>query len=255
MDVPVAVKQERRIAINYLTVFSVVGIVLFLLCFLTISIISHFINQAILTEDFVELGSLDLACRAFKEKFGDYPPDGTDAEAVDRFLAKAFPKYRGGLPPGIKLNPGTAIVFWLGGMRDTSGKFIGFSANPENPFDDDLLRFPPFILFDSKRVKSTSSGLQFIPHNGKEQSEPYVYFRSRPDGTYSGSFGVCKPCLDVKIGPSGFANPNSFQIRSPGRDGKHGSGIQYPSGADYDEHQADDQGNFCQKLSFQDAIP
>ena len=40
-------------------------------------------------------------------------------------------------------NPATALVFWLGGAQDAAGDFIGFSANPQNPFDASASRIAP----------------------------------------------------------------------------------------------------------------
>ena len=68
---------------------------------------------------------------------GQYLPSSTDdPEAVEQFLAKAFPKYHGDLPEKYKnLDAASSLVFWLGGMTDKDGKMIGFSADPQNPFD------------------------------------------------------------------------------------------------------------------------
>jgi hypothetical protein len=211
-------------------------------------------TPSVKTRIFVELGSIDLACRAFKEKYGDYPPDGSDQSAISGFLARAFPDYKGELPPRYKITPTSALLFWLGGMRDADGKFIGFSANPENPFDNDARRLPPFFEFDLNRVKDDAEGLRYLPGNDNAESEPYVYFRARPDGSYAGSYHYSRPCLDTTKGANVFCNPGSFQIRSPGKDGKYGSGIMYPTGEDYDKYQYDDQANFCPKLSFEGAI-
>ena len=120
----------------------------------------------------MEINQLDMALKAYKEKFGDYPPDfwgvnhPTDATirdnartAVIRHLRKAFPRYTPGVPSGTtgtpwqrlqgdicsapgtfnidNLDPAAAMVFCLGGLPEAAGStnLIGFSANPTDPFD------------------------------------------------------------------------------------------------------------------------
>jgi len=213
----------------------------------------------------VEIGELDMAIKAFKEKLGDYPPDGSDATATNRFLQRAFPQYRGTLPTGFTLNPANALVFWLGGC-DASGNFTGngFSANPRNPFDTSQSRIGPFFEFDRNRVKTdgapaTGGGLRYLPANDNPSSDPYVYFRAKVDTagnpTYSGNFVSCRPCYDTRVAPAAWANPKHFQIRSPGLDGKHGTGIRFPDGSDYDQNEFDDQSNFCSRGKFGDEMP
>ena len=77
----------------------------------------------------MEVTSLAQAMEAFKERFGRYPPDGSSNTAVKAFLAAVFPRYTGNWPlPGMpSLTPSTAFVFWLGGMQDANGAFIGLS--------------------------------------------------------------------------------------------------------------------------------
>jgi prepilin-type N-terminal cleavage/methylation domain-containing protein len=208
-----------------------------------------------------EIGEMDTAIKAFKEKLGDYPPDGTDPQAVTRFLARAFPQYRGALPATVTLNPASSLVFWLGGPLDASGLPTGFSANPRNPFDTSQSKIGPFFEFDRTRLKSDAAGggLRYLPPNSNPQSEPYVYFRAKVDGTgnpaYSGNFGNAKPCRDTRVAPAAWANPKHFQIRSPGLDGKHGTGVSFPDGSDYSPENNDDQANFCSRGKFADEMP
>jgi prepilin-type N-terminal cleavage/methylation domain-containing protein len=222
------------------------------------------IVTAVNTKMFVELGSLDLACRAFKEKFSDYPPDGTNSALTLNFLHKAFPLYSSTTVSNIALNPATALPFWLGGLTN------GLSADPRNPFETvSPSRIPPFFEFDLNRL----SGNMYRPDNGStNSSDPYIYFRALPGGGYDPSncvYNSVRPCFDMtRGGTSTYANPNSFQIRSPGRDGKMGMGTAYPYGTitggggagsqqvqQYTIDDYDDQANFCPKLTFMGAIP
>ena len=241
--------------VEMLVVVVIIGILAGLITAAAVVALRSARNAAIMAE----IGELDLACKAFKEKFGDYPPDGTDPAVTARFLKRAFPQANVTAPT---LNSASSLVFWLGG-GDASGNFggNGFSANPRNPFDGSLSRIGPFFEFDRNRVKSDAAGggLRYLPPNNNTASEPYVYFRAKVDASgnpvYAGSFGNAKPCRDTRVGATAWANPKHFQIRSPGLDGKHGTGISFPDGSDYDVNQYDDQGNFCSKGKFADEMP
>jgi prepilin-type N-terminal cleavage/methylation domain-containing protein len=121
----------------------------------------------------MEIKELERACQAYKERFGEYPPDLLDASPqsqaiVLRHLAKAFPRYKPGVLGGGSGWPGFkadvlagwgidfdsnqpvsmhAIPFWLGGQPLWTGGtsppvdgsapvtgFAGFAADPTNPF-------------------------------------------------------------------------------------------------------------------------
>jgi hypothetical protein len=65
------------------------------------------------------------------------------------------------------LRPDTALAFWLGGLRDASGNFVGFSADPTDPFNlrdghaynaqasSPEGRIGPYFDFDKTRVNQT----------------------------------------------------------------------------------------------------
>jgi prepilin-type N-terminal cleavage/methylation domain-containing protein len=227
------------------------------------------IETAVNTRIVVEIGALDLACRAFKEKFGDYPPD--NPIAANTFLKKAFP-YSGDLSKTtVYVSPATALFFWLGGMTDSYGKPIGFAADPRNPFNlnQAISRIGPFFDFDATRIRGgygVAGVFAYCPPNGVDvaRTDPYVYFRARPGGTYdqtvryiSNVTGRSVMASMDSFAPGYFVNPNSFQIRSPGRDGCMGMGVDYPYGTDYDtanSYDYDDQANYCDKLKFIDAM-
>jgi hypothetical protein len=186
---------------------------------------------------------------------GQYPPSSTDdPEAVKQFLAKAFPRYQGGLPEKYKnLDAASSLVFWLGGMADKDGKMIGFSDDPKNPFDKkNDARIGPFFDFEATRLRDENGLLVYLPPINKSQSDPYVYFRADSKGDYRGGWKNCQPCRDSATG--GWVNPKSYQLFSPGTDGKYGSGIQYPSGTDYDAQRQDDMSNFA-RVTLGDDTP
>ena len=147
---------------------------------------------------------------------------------------RLFPSYHGDLPEKYKnLDAASSLVFWLGGMTDKDGKMIGFSADPKNPFDNtNESRIGPFFDFDPKQLRDEGGLPVYLASGNTSQSDPYVYFRPDSKGEYHGAWRNCQPCRDSVHG--GWINSKSYQLFSPGLDGKYGSGVQYPSGEDYD---------------------
>ena len=118
--------------VEMLVVITIIGILASLITAAAISARRTAKNAAIV----MEVKQLEMACQAYKEKFGEYPPDfaandpsevypeaadGTTAywqRAVLRHLARAFPRYR----PGITTSPTPfAKKNWLGLLDDISG--------------------------------------------------------------------------------------------------------------------------------------
>ena len=183
---------------------------------------------------------------------GEYPPDGTDRNDWNRFCRRAFPwaNLAQTDPP---FDPSTALVFWLGGVRDAgSGALNGFSANPATPFDNTTpSRIGPFYDFDKSRL----AGGNYRPQNDLGDSAPILYFKA-VNGKYSDTIGVPGPNLppdntteryhscwgqvpfkDARtalntgaatrraVVARGWMNPKSCQILSPGLDGHFGAAI------------------------------
>jgi hypothetical protein len=140
-----------------------------------------------------EITQLAIALERVRNELGggDYPPDGADLNTnstsggtpmdVQRWCRRAFPAtlfydpnnppspaQTGNYVPFPNVTPDTALVFWLGGIRDPSGAMMGFSADPANPFDISFSnstgtvnpslqtlnpsRIGPFFDFDKTRV-------------------------------------------------------------------------------------------------------
>jgi hypothetical protein len=234
------------------------------------------------TFDAIELSELDCAVKAFKGRFGEYPPDFGEqtneqrVAAVKKFLSKAFPKCPESNYPvefrdpakfdPAKYNPATALVFWLGGMRDADGKLIGFSANPEAPFDQNG-GIPPFFDFEPQRL-DYSVGTKYYPpsYRGDRSQGCYIYFRAE-NGSYAGksyaaagNSGAMQNAQLSTGNKTEYMNPKSFQIRSFGLDGRWGAtpqtrwGVMFPTGSDYNPENYDDMGNFSTG-PFEDSIP
>ena len=191
-----------------------------------------------------ELSLLSQSVEAYRMEMGEYPPDGTnpDQDLVKRHMLKVF--HYTGEPPTVE--PCTALVFWLGGMRNDDGIPIGFSDS-KKPFDViNKNRIGPFFNFAPERLLGGS----YYPEgfNVSDEKDSYVYFRSE-NGDYTGKAGCCgdkptQPYMNTKTEDTeDWVNPDSFQIHSPGLDGVHGNSTQYPDGP-YEEVDLDDQTNF-----------
>ncbi len=185
--------------VELLVVITIIGI----LVGLTIPAVIYvrvIAKQAAVTLD---LKQLEMACQAYKEKFGEYPPDGTDHSAVLRHLAKAFPRFmiagaddiekwdnlrtwiqdssRWGASVDINtLSPFNALAFWLGG-RPAGGQLTGFSANPADLFDTSTSRIGPFFDFDLNRLRADG---YYWPQGaaGTGTTGAIVYFRAENGG-------------------------------------------------------------------------
>jgi len=214
----------------------------------------------------LEIDQLAEAIGAYKAKFGDYPPDFTDPAAVQRHFAKAFPRCKAAIPTGYDAASG--IVFCLGGMPDPNNdkKLTGFSANPENPFDNSPSRIEPFFDFDQRRLGTGKARkLVYYPKIGKpDPASPYVYFRSRPGGVYGPRperTQFFEPPEGSKVMPyydalvEDWVNPKGFQILSAGLDDRFGSDNNYRSDEKYDESNYDDIHSFCEKTTLEGDLP
>jgi len=175
------------------------------------------------------------------------------------FLTKAFGKawqsspscfwmgagYTGTYP--VTLTGMEALVYWLGGVRDGSGTFQGFSSNPSTPWDTTNPKYKikgPFYEFDAVRVllknidpltgkTSNQSGSVSVPTFVNSWNGSYAYFSSSDYAgftttPYSTTGGSISPLLRTA---TAFYNPKTFQIISSGPDQTFGSGGAHTPGS------------------------
>ena len=141
------------------------------------------------------------------------------------------PGYTGTYP--VTLSGMEALVYWLGGVRDGSGIFQGFSSNPSAPWDTTNTRYKtkgPFYEFDPVRVLKNNPTT--IPTFVDRWNGSYAYFSSADYsnfsrtvnggyGAYSATGGSISPLLRAT---NTFYNPKTFQIISAGPDQIFGKG-------------------------------
>ena len=184
----------------------------------------------------------------------------------------------------IALDGAECLVFFLGGMVDsTSGALRGFSKNPRNPFViDNATREGPFFEFNGgfdmsgstptpigRLVDTDRDGAPEYLDTLPSQQSPYIYFSSyggtgygldnTEDKNLNGTLDAGEDrngngVLDQRMPRPYFKDPafrvpynsDGFQIISPGRDFKYGTGGHFdpanpPSGTSAD---ADNISNF-----------
>jgi len=185
----------------------------------------------------LEISELDMACKAFKARFGDYPPDGCDTTVTARFVKKAFPRMTSGSAPSV--TPATALVVWLKGV----------SADPTNPFGaSPTSMIGPFFDFDTSRISANTYWPPGVAIDTTGTKAGYVYFRAE-NGGYAGKTwdtrGGAMTDGRITTNPP-WMNPGSFQIRACGLDGKWATpwATSFGVGTDYKAEDYDDMTNF-----------
>ncbi len=242
------------------------------------------VNKGVVKND---IHQLEAACLAYKAKYGEFPPDGTNADAVTRHVRKVFPRFNGTIPAAMtgSLNPFNSLTFWLGGFWDGT-KFTGFSADPTDPFNKNTAsRTAPFFEFNPNQVVSNGditvplasgttttmpSVLYWPPKtdgNKASNGGAVAYFRAT-DGAYTYPSAKCQdpgnnskhvyPAQDsVRSSPTAtvWINPKTFQIFSSGLGGEYGNPadrINFPSGEAVNGGSAYDEETYDDITNFSD---
>jgi len=227
-----------------------------------------------------ELNQLYMAVEAYKQKFGDYPPDFSSitqasdlndtSNIVVRHFRKAFPRHKEDLKTYFTDNgnlnvpdASQALAFWLSGSK--------LNNDPRKPLTGSG---DPIVLldFDKSRLEDDGDWASYLP---KYSDAPYVYFDSRTysDVSYTNSATSGDETVrPYKFQPEGstdidWAKENTFQIISAGLDGEFGDtdsgkNKRFPDGtADssssivgYEDGDYDNQSNFSDGRILEDHI-
>jgi hypothetical protein len=154
-----------------------------------------------------EITQMQMALELCRSEWGDYPPDFTNEDDVRAYLRKVFPQY--GPPEGegdvyaqfvedlrknygldaTRLDPASALVFWLGGLPQTRPERpfepwipAGFHDDPTSPFEPGSPRTLPFFAFDSDRMQRCDPSGPTCPlryYSNSRHLGPFVYFKAR----------------------------------------------------------------------------
>jgi prepilin-type N-terminal cleavage/methylation domain-containing protein len=184
-----------------------------------------------------EVDQLAAAFKAYKAKYGSYPPNfnnGNNTAAVKRHLLKAFPRISQQELADIltlKLTPAEATWFWL----------AGFTPDPTRPVSGSSGgSVTPLFEFDKTRLVKTRGGnpvtingkniwLNAYKPQGSDLTEPYIYFDmsrtsptasspSPPSYTSSDSGDTIWPYISSTLSPTQFVESKSFQVLAAGLD-------------------------------------
>lgn len=171
--------------VEVLTVIAIIGILVGLLL-PALGAARRFIRQSAIV---LEVQAIDGAIEQYKNKYGDYPVDGSNASTLISHLRKAFPNiaqseinlltvdvlpgssnqpvvnFTNGAPNGV-MDPSEALVFFLG----------GFSDDPVYPFSG---QGGPIFIMDANgnQVKSNTpaSGRGSIQYNVDRNNPLYDF--------------------------------------------------------------------------------
>jgi prepilin-type N-terminal cleavage/methylation domain-containing protein len=165
----------------------------------------------------VELSNLDAACKAYKEKFGEYPPDfaglnntnndptatgqtyqKTVQNQILRHLAVAFPRYVPGKPAG------NGKTGW-DGFRDDVKTFWKIDINTYYPSPSTAL---VFWLGGKPEWYLDSSNSDILPGDAKfDKNKPVrslLGFSANPVNPFDASTSRAKPFFEFDIGSVGW---------------------------------------------------
>lgn len=190
---------QRRRGFTLTELLVVIAIMAVLASLITVAVMAalNAARNAVISN---EITGLDMALKAFKDKYGAYPPcdlsDPINNTKLQAFMAKAFPRhgytFDTNTTTGIRVNllkagaiasttanqpnPANALIFWLS----------GFTGNPVKPFPDYTASEVTTPIFDFDKARKvivpnangsgttpTDCYIYKAPHS---QDTPYVYF-------------------------------------------------------------------------------
>lgn len=189
----------------------------------------------------MEINALEQAVENYMQKYGDYPPDGSDPTVVVRHMRKLFPRIEQTEMNLVQslvatMDPAEALVFFLGGFSNdelrpitgtggpltessrTGAQLGGYEYNSDRHngfFDFDPARLSYRRANDDAALVSTdevgSPDLLPVYQSANRDSAPIVYFDSRTYGDVNNlyrdsEFGSVRPMKtshDIKPGPYG----------------------------------------------------
>ena len=202
--------------VELLVVIVIIGI----LVGLAIPAVNMVRRRALTARIGMEIKQLESAVEAYREKYGDYPPDFSDFSVVERHVRKVWPRIAQNefnafvavaWPNGINqpsiVDPAEALAFWLGGFSNDprqpffgkGGPFVlpsgasipnGVRINEERNkgvFEFDLPRLTMEASGTLGRISTDGDNDVFPVYHPSGKQAPYVYFDARTYYAYDPS--------------------------------------------------------------------
>jgi type II secretion system protein G len=166
----------------------------------------------------MKINQLESALEQYKIKFGEYPPNSSDHDAVVRHIKKRWPRchvLQVGTGPtssiyvdktplnptspkasakiNDRLNDRNALLFWLGGFCNGDGKYCGFNVDQSDPFGVSDAR--PSDAYDNEVFIELQEGVDVVEKTvSTSTSTPketfrYIVIRDCPVVYFRGSRG------------------------------------------------------------------
>ncbi len=210
------------------------------------------VERAKLTKVVTEMSSIDQALRAFKLKYGIYPPNSTDKAAMKKAWAAMFPYAQDPDPSSLNLTPDTALVFWLSGFSNDRAKPMSNTTElrvPLFPFEKGRLLT---VAKNTPVTFNATTGLPkepcyYVPDHA-DMNVPYLYFDTSRAKTNTNLYNKFYPYTTTPSTGNEYVNSTGFQIICAGVDNDFGTGGQFPSGAGFAAGDADNLTNFTSGL-------
>ncbi len=202
-----------------------------------------------------ELTQLNQSVENFKTEYGFYPPDFSDinnAAEFNAYLVKIAPNHQENVNQwwsdvGVNLNPSNALVFWLGGLRNSAQYPLSYDhdGNPATARLSAPIYSPTaaiqsavgdrkvFFEFKTERINVTGNVGSYGQAKGNTQL-PYIYFNSDyivDPGTGPVEKFYNEPVTGDTVRPylktpgvaGEYKNNDRFQIIAPGLDNRYGT--------------------------------
>ncbi|MEC7566487.1 MAG: type II secretion system protein [Planctomycetota bacterium] len=176
-------KRRGMTLVEILVVITIIA----MLAGMLIPVIGAVRRRGEVTATVLEIQNLKAALETYKQKVGDYPPDGSNSVVFQRHVRIAFPRIapqemnnllsliiEPHEPEITYLDPAESLVFFLG----------GFSDDPRFPFTGKggplaNNRNPGIFDFDPQRLGTNDDNDPFPVYYPRGSEIPFVYFDSR----------------------------------------------------------------------------
>jgi prepilin-type N-terminal cleavage/methylation domain-containing protein len=247
---------NRRSGFTLLEMLAVITIIAILIA-VAFPAYNAVINSARKAGVRTDIASLEGAIAEFESKYNMAPPSYIDftrtmsgdlKPGTKAILRKMFPQIDMTKVPAsldYEMSGPQALVFFLGGVvpgndpdLDGDGKVdnppTGFSKNPAEPFVDPAPgqsnRIGPFFDFKTDRLVFDTATNRLVGYRDTYpgQSTSYWYITSDRYSAQEAANAAASTADTIRPvyreSPSKFFKPNSYQLISPGADGRYGFG-------------------------------